>query len=152
MDAHFGDEPRALVFGDWYTAALIRRELESRRWVVKVASALKEIEPLLAADDFDLLVVEWRLPAFNAYHSINHVRTELGYEDLKLLVVSEGIGIETEMKLKVFGHVGFMHIPFCGLDFDCFANWHHHQSLPQRRPVAGANVPPAPVALEDPAA
>src|SRR5690349_6411558 len=116
MNTVVGDEPRALVHGDWYIAALIRRELEERRWFVASTSDLKEVECLLENDNFDLLIVEWRLPAYNAYQTVHHVRSELGYSDLKLLIVSEGIGIETEMKLKIFGHIGFMHIPFCGLD------------------------------------
>lgn len=136
MDSEVGLQPRALVCGDWYNAALIERELEQREWEVASLESLDQADATIRYGDFDLIVVMWRLPNYAGNRTVHHIRAELGMNDVPLLVVSEGVSIETEQKLRIYGKVGFMHIPFCGPDFDCFCNWHHHQTLPQRKPVA----------------
>ena len=120
------NHPKALVCGDWYNAALISHELQARQWDVESTDCEDEANDMLLRDDFDLVVIEWRPPQHDGFHTLHHIRADMGVKDVPVLVVTEGIEPEVEHRLKNYGHVGLMHIPFIGPDFDCFTRWAHH--------------------------
>ncbi|HEY0866695.1 MAG TPA: response regulator [Fimbriimonas sp.] len=129
------NSPKALICGDWLNAALIGRELVERHWDVRCTDNEDEANLMLLQEDYDLVVIEWRPPQHDGFHTLHHIRTEMGVKDVPVLVVTEGIDPNVEYRLKNYGHVGLMHIPFIGPDFDCFQCWQHqeHEYLNARK-------------------
>jgi DNA-binding response OmpR family regulator len=118
--------PKALVCGDWLNVALIGRELESRHWDVASTDCEETANEMLLQDDYDLVVIEWRPPQHDGFRTLHHIRADMGVKDVPVLVVTEGIDPNVEIRLKNYGHIGLLHIPFISPDFDCFQKWEHH--------------------------
>ncbi len=79
-----------LVDDSRVTREMIRRLLEDSGFAVRVAPSAEEALDLLDHKVFDCVVTDIEMPGMNGLELTRHLRTEVRFEDLPIIVVSTG--------------------------------------------------------------
>jgi len=91
-------------------AHIVRQELEAEGYELELCQQGEDVFPLAKNRDYDLLLLDLELPAFDATSLLKRVRAEK--PDVALLMLTSSIGIENRVQFLDAGADDYMMKPF----------------------------------------